>query len=86
MQQTDKIQKRYAVYCRVITAGLFITLITFLPYLADYYLLQPSDTVLAYFAENSIDRYYEFETVIVFLSVISIWCISGSTGAAISVP
>ena len=86
MQQTDKIQKRYAVYCRVITAGLFITLITFLPYLADYYLLQPSDTVLAYFAENSVDRYYEFETVIVFLSVVSIWCISGSTGAAISVP
>lgn len=57
MQQTDKIQKRYAVYCRVFTAGLLVTFITFLPYLADYYILQPSDTVLEYFAQNAVNRY-----------------------------
>lgn len=86
MQQTDKIQKRYAVYCRVITAGLLITFITFLPYLADYYILQPSDTIFDYFAQNSVNRYYDFETVIVGLTVVVIWCVSGRVGAAIFLP
>lgn len=86
MQQTDKIQKRYAVYCRVFTAGLLVTFITFLPYLADYYILQPSDTVLEYFAQNAVNRYYEFESVTVVMTAAAIWCISGSVGMAISIP
>ncbi|MDE7340288.1 MAG: sulfatase-like hydrolase/transferase [Lachnospiraceae bacterium] len=86
MQKTDNLQKRYAIYCRVLTAGLLIIFITFLPYLADYYILQPSDTVLDYFSQNSVNRYYSFETVIVMLAVASVWCISGRVGIALFIP
>lgn len=86
MQPTDNLQKRYAVYCRVLTAGLLITFITFLPYLADYYILQPSDTVLDFFSKNSVNRYYSFETVIVMMTVAAMWGISGRVGISILVP
>ncbi|MDE6663180.1 MAG: LTA synthase family protein [Lachnospiraceae bacterium] len=86
MEQTDNLQKRYAVYCRLLTAGLLAIFVTFLPYLADYYLLQPPTTLLDYYAKNSVDIYYSFETTIVILTVAAIWCISGRLGIAIFIP
>ena len=86
MKQTDDLQKRYAVYCRLLTAGLLAIFVTFLPYLADYYLLQPPTTLLDYYAKNSVNIYYSFETTIVILTVAAIWCISGRLGIAIFIP
>lgn len=85
MKQTDNLQKHYAVYCRILTAGLVATFVTFLPYLADYYLLEPQTTVLDFYAKNSVNIYYSFETAIVVLTAAAIWCISGRLGIAISI-
>lgn len=86
MKQADNLQKRYAVYCRVLTAGLLAIFVTFLPYLADYYLLKPPTTVLDYYAKNSVNKYYSFETTIVIMAVTAIWCIVGRLGIAIFIP
>ncbi|MBD5520541.1 MAG: LTA synthase family protein [Lachnospiraceae bacterium] len=86
MKQTDNLQKRYAVYCRIFAAGLLAIVVTFLPYLADYYILQPQTTVLDYYAKNSVNIYYSFETMIVVLTVAAIWCISARLGIAIFIP
>lgn len=85
MKQTDNLQKRYAVYCRIFTVGLMAIFVTFLPYLADYYLLQPSDTLFDFYTQYTIDKYYLFETNIVILAVAAIWCISGRLGIAICI-
>ncbi len=86
MKQTDNLQMRYAVYYRVLTAGLLAIFVTFLPYLADYYLLQPPTTVLDYYAKNSVNIYYSFETNIVIMLFAALWCISGRMGISIFIP
>ncbi|MDE6749026.1 MAG: LTA synthase family protein, partial [Lachnospiraceae bacterium] len=75
----------YAVYCRIFTVGLMAIFVTFLPYLADYYLLQPSNTIFDFYVDNVINKYYIFETNIVILTVVAIWCISGRLGIAICI-
>lgn len=46
--------------------------VTFLPYLADYYVLQPNISFREYYSQYVIDRYYAFETIIITLFVLSI--------------
>ena len=45
---TERLKKEYKICVYLFAAALLITAITFLPYLADYYVLQPDSTILAY--------------------------------------
>ena len=85
-EDMQKANKRYTIYVRVFAVGLAAAAITFLPYLADYYVLEPEETILAFFANNSVNRYYIFETVLTALTVIALWCLSGRLWVALAVP
>lgn len=82
MKKPDNTNIRYAIYFRVLLIGILLIFMTFLPYLADYYILQPDMTVFRYYNEYVSDRYYQFETILLSLFVISMWCAFKRSGAA----
>lgn len=82
----ERLKKEYKILIYVFAIGLLITAITFLPYLADYYLLQPDGTILTYYAHNSADKYYEFENILIGLSIMTLYFLSGRLSVALTVP
>ncbi len=82
----ERLKKEYKICIYIFAAGLLITAVTFLPYLADYYVLQPDDAILTYFAENSVDRYYRFETNIIALSIMTLLFLSRRMSVALTIP
>ncbi len=82
----EKTKKRYTIYARVLAVGLAAAAVTFLPYLADYYVLEPDSSILTFYADNSINRYYIFETVLTAFTIMSLWCFCGRLWAALTVP
>ena len=83
---TERLKNEYKICTYIFAAGLLITAITFLPYLADYYVLQPDDTILAYYAAHSVDRYYDFETIIIGLSIMTLLFLSRRLWVALTIP
>ncbi|MBD5451614.1 MAG: sulfatase-like hydrolase/transferase, partial [Lachnospiraceae bacterium] len=83
---TGRLKKEYKICIYIFAAGLLITAITFLPYLADYYVLQPDDTILTYYAAHSVDRYYDFETIIIGLSIMTLLFLSRRLWVALTIP
>lgn len=79
-------KKRYMIYAHVLAVGMTVTVVTFLPYLADFYVLEPDCSVFAFFADHSVDRYYFFETALVALAVTGLWCLGRRLWAALAVP
>ncbi|MDE7267532.1 MAG: hypothetical protein K2N89_08715, partial [Lachnospiraceae bacterium] len=83
---TGRLKKERIICIYIFAAGLLITAITFLPYLADYYVLQPDDTILAYYAAHTVDRYYDFETIIIGLSIMTLLFLSRRLWVALTIP
>lgn len=83
---TERLKKEYKICIYIFVAGLLITAVTFLPYLADHYVLQPDDTILTYYADNSVDRYYRFETIIIGLSIMTLLFLSKRLWVAMTIP
>ncbi len=83
---TERLKKEYKICIYTFVAGLLITAVTFLPYLADYYVLQPNDTILTYYADNSVDIYYHFETIMIGLSIMTLWFLSKRLWVALTIP
>ena len=83
---TERLKKEYKICIYLFVAGLLITAVTFLPYLADYYVLQPDDTILSYYANNSVDIYYHFEIIMVGLSIMTLWFLSKRLWVALTIP
>lgn len=79
-------EKRYMIYAHVFAVGLTATVITFLPYLADFYVLEPDHSILTFFVNHSIDRFYFFETALAALAIAGLWCLGGRLWAALTVP
>lgn len=82
---TEKANKRYTIYARVFAAGLAAAAVTFLPYLADYYVLEPDCSILTFFADYSVNRYYIFETFLTAFAIMALWCFCGRLWAALTV-
>ena len=83
---TERLKKEYKICVYLFAAALLITAITFLPYLADYYVLQPDSTILAYYADHSVDRYYRFETIVIGLSIMTLLFFSRRLWVALTIP
>lgn len=83
---TEKTIKRYTIYAHVLAVGLAAAAVTFLPYLADYYVLEPDGSILTFFADHSINKYYIFETVLIAFTIMTLWCFCGRLWAALTVP
>ena len=82
----ERLKKEYKICIYIFVAGLLITAITFLPYLADYYVLQPDDSILTYYVDNLVDGYYDFETIIIGLSIMILLFLSGRLWVALTIP
>lgn len=78
----DKESIRYMIYSHIFTIVLVLLFVTFLPYLVDFYVLQPDMTFWDYYMQHIIDRYYTFETFSVTLFVTAVWISSGKSGVA----
>lgn len=83
---TERLKKEYKICVYLFASALLITAITFLPYLADYYVLQPDSTILAYYADNSVDRYYRFETIVIGLGIMTLLFFSRRLWVALTIP
>lgn len=83
---TERLKKEYQVCIYLFAAGLLVTAVTFLPYLADYYVLQPDDTLLSYYADHSVDRFYHFETIVISLSIMTLLFLSRRLWVALTIP
>lgn len=83
---TERLKKEHKICVYLFAAALLITAITFLPYLADYYVLQPDSTILAYYADNSVDRYYRFETIVIGLGIMTLLFFSRRLWVALTIP
>lgn len=73
---------RYAVYFRLLSAGVLLMFMIFMPYLADYYLLRPGINILEYYNQYVVDRYYEFEAVLINSFMLATLCYTGTTGVS----
>lgn len=85
-EYTEKLKKEYKLCIYLFTAGLLVTAVTFLPYLADYYVLQPESTIFSYYMDNLVDRYYDFETIVIGLSIMALLCLCKRLWAALTIP
>lgn len=83
---TERLKKEYKICIYVLVAGLLITAVTFLPYLADYYVLQPDNTILTYYVDNLVNEYYDFETVMIGLSILILLLLSRRLWVALTIP
>ena len=61
---------------------LLLFYVFLLPYLADFYLLEPTIPFQEFYFKYIDNRYYIFEIIIISLTLISILCITGKVGAA----
>ncbi len=64
---------------------LLLFYVFLLPYLADFYLLEPTIPFQEFYFKYIDNRYYIFEIIIISLTLISILCITGKVGAAMIV-
>lgn len=83
---SERLKKEYKLCVYLFVAGLLVTTITFLPYLADYYVLQPDCTIFSYYVDNLVDGYYDFETITIGLSIMVLLCLSGRLWVALTIP
>lgn len=74
---------RCSVYFHIFALGVFICSVTFLPFLADYYLLQPNCGFISFFIQNSQTLFYNFETTITALFALAVWFFTRKSGIAI---
>ena len=82
----ERLKKERKICTYIFVAGLLITAVTFLPYLADYYVLQPSGTILSFYADYSVNSYYHFETIMIGLSIMTLWFLSRRLLVALTIP
>ena len=85
-ESTKRLKREYKICIYIFVAGLLITAVTFLPYLADYYILQPDDSIFTYYVANLVDEYYDFETIIIGLSIVILLFLSRRLWIALTIP
>ena len=82
-----RIMKKYVKYLGIGSrafSGLLLLLYVFLlPYLKDFYLLEPESSFQVFCFENIDNRYYIFEIVILAFALIAILCITGRIGISV---
>lgn len=78
-----KCVKNFALFSHVFTDLLLLFYIFLMPYLADFYLLEPNTTFGDFYFQYIDNRFYIFEIVIISLTVIAILCITGRVGVSI---
>ena len=83
IQVEDPACVRCSVYFHVFALGVFICAVTFLPFFADYYLLQPKYGFISFFIQNSQTLFYNFETTITALFALAVWFFTKKTSIAI---
>lgn len=74
---------RCAVCIRALSLGFLIFSISLLPYLADYYLLQPEENFFLFILNTYGEMYYDFETSLIFLFAVSILLFCKKIGVVI---
>lgn len=79
--------KKYVKYLSL-GSGVFMDLLLLIyvflmPYLADFYLLEPKIAFQDFYFKYIDNRYYIFEIIILALAVIAILCITGKVGVSI---
>lgn len=82
IERTGTIDKRYPVYFCILSVGILILFMTFMPYLADYYLRQPDINIWKYYGQHTLDEYYNFEATLINLFMFAILCYTKRTGIA----
>lgn len=79
--------KKYIKYLawsyRAFSELLLLLYVFVMPYLADFYLLEPDTTFGDFYFQYIDNRFYIFEIVIISLTVIAILCITGRVGISI---
>ncbi len=79
--------KKYTKYVglvsRVYTDLLILIYVFLIPYLADFYLLEPETSFGDFYFRYIDNRFYIFEIVIISLTVVAILCITGRVGVSI---
>lgn len=78
-----KYVKYFALSNHVFADLLLLFYVFLMPYLADFYLLEPEATFQDFYFEYIDNRYYIFEIVILIFAVIAILCITGRIGVSI---
>ncbi len=68
---------------RVYAEVLLLFYVFLIPYLTDFYLLEPEITFTEFYFNYIDNRFYIFEIIIISLSVIAILCITGRIGVSI---
>lgn len=85
LQTDSRIAVRYAIYARILAAGLFICALIFLPYLADYYLLQPEDGFFSFYLKSANLLNYELEADLIYSFAFAVWFFTKKTGLSLCV-
>lgn len=75
----------FGICSRFFFESLLIFYIFLLPYLADFYLLEPQISFQDFYFKYIDNRYYIFEIIIVSLSMIAILCVTGRVGVSMIV-
>ncbi len=73
---------RYPVYFVILSLGILLLFMIFMPYLADYYLLQPDINIFEYYNQHALDQYYDFEALLINLFMFAVLCFTRHTGVA----
>lgn len=73
----------FAIVSRVYVDLLILLYVFVMPYLADFYLLEPDTTFGDFYFQYIDNRFYIFEIVVISLTVIAILCITGKAGISI---
>lgn len=78
-----KYVRYYALGSHVFSDIILLFYVFLMPYLADFYLLEPDMTFGDFYFRYIDNRFYIFEIIIISLTVIAILCITGKVGVSI---
>ncbi len=80
-----KYTRYLGIISRIFMNVLLLFYVFLLPYLADFYLLDPQIPFQDFYFKYIGNRYYIFEIIIISLAIISILCITGRVGVSMIV-
>lgn len=80
---THNANLRYIIYSHILLIGLPVIYATFMPYLMDYYVFQPDMSYVEYCNLRIVDRYYNFEMLLIALAIFAIWCMTKRIGVTL---
>lgn len=76
---------RAAIYAHILAAGFFVSSLIFLPYLADYYLLDPREGFFEFYLKSANLLQYEMEAGLIYAAAFAAWFFTRKTAVGICI-